>query len=521
MPLSTDLLIDSGRLVAPRENYGLLIEPEPGLIFRAIGAVNGLREAAVLDRSVADLRESLLRRLGLNGPVIATGHQVEFFHAGVFAKIIAGQHLARRAAGGPLVYLAVDTDVPKTDRLPVPQVTAAGVRRVEVTLPGLDARLPICRQPAMPRAHWLDFFTRVADLTPGYEQSLLRPFIPGWLDGPPGSADFTAAMECGQAAAERALGLDDSLTLRMSELARGPEFRAFAAHLLLNARPFAEEYNRARDDYRLRNRERNPARPVPPLALTPERVELPLWLASRDGPRRRLSVRERHDAFELFANDEAVGALPREHLARADRAGAPWPIEADGWEVWPRALTLSAFVRLFVSDLFIHGIGGARYDEMTEDFIRRFYGVSLPPMACISATLLLNLPRAGVLPEELGAARRASRDIRFNPQRCLTNLPDTLLRCKDELTRRSRTLRAEQPHDHAARKMVFDELRRVNEQMLRPAAWRPAELDERVQTLEEQQRLDRAAMNREYFYALHSVAAMRTLAERLRAALRA
>ena len=51
--------------------------------------------------------------------------------------------------------------------------------------------------------------------------------------------------------------------------------------------------------------------------------------------------------------------------------------------------------RLFVGDVFIHGIGGAKYDRITDGLIRRYYQVEPSNMACVSATLLLDLPHDG------------------------------------------------------------------------------------------------------------------------------
>ncbi len=48
------------------------------------------------------------------------------------------------------------------------------------------------------------------------------------------------------------------------------------------------------------------------------------------------------------------------------------------------------------------------------------------------------------------------------------------------------------------------EIRRASEQMLQTDSWRPAEYDQRVETLLAGLRLDRVALDREYFYALHA-----------------
>ena len=49
-------------------------------------------------------------------------------------------------------------------------------------------------------------------------------------------------------------------------------------------------------------------------------------------------------------------------------------LEAHGFKIRTRALTTTMFARLFLADLFIHGIGGGIYDELTDRIIERYYG---------------------------------------------------------------------------------------------------------------------------------------------------
>ena len=70
--------------------------------------------------------------------------------------------------------------------------------------------------------------------------------------------------------------------------------------------------------------------------------------------------------------------------------------ERQGQKVRSRALTNTLFARLFLADLFVHGIGGGKYDELTDDIIRRFYGCEPPAFLVLSATRLLPLPAVPV-----------------------------------------------------------------------------------------------------------------------------
>ena len=89
----------------------------------------------------------------------------------------------------------------------------------------------------------------------------------------------------------------------------------------------------------------------------------------------RLFARVAGDRLDLRCGTEAWPTLPRD----GKRTEREWPrLEAEGFKVRTRALTTTLFARLFLADLFIHGIGGAKYDELTDAILRRFYGFEPP-----------------------------------------------------------------------------------------------------------------------------------------------
>ncbi len=61
-----------------------------------------------------------------------------------------------------------------------------------------------------------------------------------------------------------------------------------------------------------------------------------------------------------------------------------------GVKLRPRALLTTLFARLLLGDQFVHGIGGAKYDQLTDALLERFCGVA--PPAFITATATVRLP---------------------------------------------------------------------------------------------------------------------------------
>src|SRR5690606_40978326 len=102
-------------------------------------------------------------------------------------------------------------------------------------------------------------------------------------------------------------------------------------------------------------------------------VELPLWRVDREGRRHR-----------AFLHD----------------------LEMDG-TLYPRALMMTALARLGLCDLFIHGTGGGRYDQVTERWMYEWLKVKLAPMAV--ATASIHLPFKSVQTTGVQAARIAYR----------------------------------------------------------------------------------------------------------------
>ena len=543
--MSQERLIDYERLTTPKGHLETLLEPSiekllevagvrsstiggdqdqdrlfnhPSLCRHGAGITGrdasarlaGPRRIAGYD--LVEIRESLRRRLGLRGLVVLTGHQCEFFHAGVLAKTIATVDLAERV-GGESAFMGVDSDLTNSPTVVVPCVDDGEVRVESFPIPGCEARRAIEDQPLVAVARWRAFFEGIRRRY-GARASMLEEYARG-LEGDADMADvgLGEVVFRGQRNVLESLGLTAPTVISVSRATDTPEFRLFAAHLAVCAEEFARCYNEARRSYRRRRRVRNPQRPAPLLSIDGGRVEAPLWLCRPGEPRRRVFVERSDDRIVLYAEDERAGVVEASPARGLDDSIVPLVFEDAQWRVRPRALALTAFARLFLCDVFVHGIGGAKYDEMTEDFARSFFGVDLTPACCVSATARLPLPRDDVVRDDVLRAERALRDIRYNPQRHIDGLPRTMLARRDELIRRSGELRAAATAD---RREVFEQIRAANAEMLRRRPERPAELRRRLDETTRRHRSNVRACEREFFFALHSRETLTLLARNIR-----
>jgi hypothetical protein len=166
-----------------------------------------------------------------------------------------------------------------------------------------------------------------------------------------------------------------------------------------------------------------------------------------------------------------------------------------------RALTTTMFARLLVGDLFLHGIGGAKYDELGDEIAREFFGITPPAYLTFSMTLWLNQESDPARPEQLADLERALRDLRFNPDRHLADFRVAEARSWLEAKRQAIASPVETRHQRLDR---FHAIRRANE------ALQPLVAEERARLEAERERLlaglrrNAVAQHREYAFVLHS-----------------
>lgn len=372
---------------APPADGARLVWPQPTTLLRHV-VDNASRLAAatgvlVQNLPLRDLRSSARRFVGHVEPLplVATGHQAELYHPGVWVKDVLIDALASRL-GGKALHLAVDTDQ---------------VKHLVVRYPG--ASVPISDDPRLTFAAWsaqvaspspghLDFLERVIrETTSGLH---FRPMLLTFLEQLRGSGErgLSRALTTASLRIDESLGLSRTNVIA-SDLWASEAFAAFAYHVAAHADRFADDYDAALDAYRAETGTSDPNRPMPNLLRTEESFELPFWLDDlASGVRTRPTV---------FRDDREWVLQP------VDRDAFAFDPRLDGWEaarrlndylrqsrlrLAPRALTLTLFVRLCLVDLFVHGIGGGRYDQVTDRIIRRHFGLEPPAFAVTTATLL-------------------------------------------------------------------------------------------------------------------------------------
>ncbi len=427
-----------------------------------------------------------------NVRVIVTGHAPDFIHPGVWAKHIVAARLAASLDGHAL-DLVVDSDAPKETALRIPVVKRDRVSLGVVRYADQSAGMSFDQIGGMNDEETARFGDAVRGaMGARFEQSQMPRFIEG-LRARAGAGDWVDQAVHARRHVEAQFGivLQD---VRVSRLSFAPVF----ADWMLNAERFATCYNRALAEYRLRYRVRSINRPIPDLVCEAGRCELPIWVCRHAQPRQRLFVEPSGDGIRLWAGATSVGTVGTDGWPTSSEVG-------DGWRLRPRALALTMWARLFLADLFLHGIGGAKYDRITDRIIEEYYGVSPPHIACVSATLLANLPRTGVTADDVRRARWALRDTQHNPQRHLAADAETMpwFQRRQQAVRAAMRLKKTRSRDRAGRRHHFQRIRDINAALLRI---RPDRLPATRRVLTDalhKSHSNEAASSREYFFGLY------------------
>ncbi|HEY5506562.1 MAG TPA: hypothetical protein VIK83_03630, partial [Coriobacteriia bacterium] len=205
----------------------------------------------------------------------------------------------------------------------------------------------------------------------------------------------------------------DYLELPVTSMAGSRSFAAFVTQIALDAPRFVAGYNAALAAYRERTGTRSAAQPFPDLEILPDRIELPLWTLGAG--RRPVWVTTGAEPA-LVSGDDDLCRLGR------DPAYAVDAILSSGVRLAPKALALTLFTRMFVADVFIHGVGGGRYDQVTDDVARRYFGVEPPPFVVASLTVYLPLGAHVVSDEEIEEAAMALNRLTHNPDQMLADV---------------------------------------------------------------------------------------------------
>jgi hypothetical protein len=369
-------------------------------------------------------------------PIFLAGHQPQLFHPGVWLKNFALGSLARQH-GAVAVNLVVDSDTAKGVALRVP---GGSVSQPHATMIPYDAPAPAVpyEERAILDRRLLDSFDRrvFEQLCPLVPEPLIRNYWPLVRQRAEATGNLGASLAQARHQLEGQWGLH-TLEVPQSRVCDSEAFHWFAGHILAELPRFHAVYNAALAEYRRVHGIRNAAQPMPDLASDGPWLEAPFWGWSAADPQRRHLFARREGERILLRAGEGGGERGQSHFrwgeSGSNEGGQSHFRLDEDWDsplkIRSRALITTLWARLVLGDLFLHGIGGAKYDQLTDLLIERFFGLAPPGFMVISATLHLPIEgrRAGFQPaQDAGRLGKSSytiaqrlRDLTYHPERCL------------------------------------------------------------------------------------------------------
>jgi len=467
-------------------------------------------------RQIVEKAREYLAGAGLDVPeadpgrLVVTGHQPELFHPGVWVKNFAAAAIAR-GAGGVGLNIIVDNDIPKSTGIKVPSDDGSTLRVERVLFDEWSGEIPYEDLKVHDEALFGSFPGRVRKVLPS---ALADPVLDEFWPHAVGFGGKTDRLGLRFALARRAVEAEwgvHNLEVPLSKICETEGFLWFASHLLAHLPRFQQVHNDALQRYRELYGIRSRHHPVPALGTQGDWLEAPFW-AWREGERRRrpLLARQRGRVMDLRlgGEDEPFLDLPlsadREACCAVDRL---MTLPVQGVRLRTRALTTTMFSRYLLGDLFLHGIGGAKYDELGDEVSGRFFGTEPPDYLTMSMTLWMGLADDPSAPGRLAEIGRERRDLTYNPDRFLTDPVDAETMRRVEAKRRAV---AGPVATHAQRLERFRAIRQCNEALQQCVAGRREALASEQAGVAAGVRRNSLAHSREYPMVLHSRRRLRT-----------
>lgn len=348
------------------------------------------------------------------------GHQPQLFHPGVWFKNFALDHLAK-AHDALGINLLIDSDSIKSASLWVPAGTGIDPRLVSVALDRAGPPIPYEERKINDRRVFLQFGRRVMEQAAGLvPEPMLGRYWPMAIERSRQTDNLGACLAQSRHQWEVRWG-GRTLEVPQSRICQTESFAWLVSHIVAQLPRFREVYNQTVHDYRQANGIRNAAHPVPDLAADDGWLETPFWVWTPDNvSRRALFARQQGGEVILTDRRRWQAVLPLEPHGDATRAvGRLMELSCQGVKIRSRALMTTLWARLVLGDLFLHGIGGAKYDQVTDGLIERFFGLRPPGYMVLSATLLLPVERCQVRLEESREIDRQLRGLDWHPERAI------------------------------------------------------------------------------------------------------
>ncbi|MCP4298732.1 MAG: hypothetical protein GY786_24375 [Proteobacteria bacterium] len=295
-----------------------------------------------------------------------------------------------------------------------------------------------------------------------------------------------------------------NMEVPVSHISETDSFLNFFLHITANLKRFVDIYNANLREYRRLKKISSKANPLPDLMEKGFVVEMPFWMWKKNEPRKSL--------FASVANDSRISIICEnkivEHFDFGERNRSTDNLErlkvliSKGIKIRPKAIANTMYSRLFFSDLFVHGIGGAKYDLITNEIIREFFCVEPPEYATISATLHLPYKPHEASKEDVNSLKHTIKDMGHNPERYASDeiMKDIEMR---SMVSEKKDLISRKTNDSKEKHLTFGRIKQLNRLMKKKISPLIKEKEKEMEDLEKKLKYNSIVTNRDYPFCLY------------------
>lgn len=311
---------------------------------------SAMRELAAL-RGIS-LLDDVSEPSNIECAIVMAGHQPVIYHPGILEKITRLRSIASESAAYA-VNVAIDTDEGDGGRLLWPLRDADDViikQRSIGTGEGLfrDQRV-VSREESAPIFAEMKRDLGSSGCVRAVEGAARAECLYAALEG--------ESIVMANAIVRKSLSDGGYDEVPLSWLLEAPTVRECIQRIIRDSERFVTLYNATLETYRVEHKIKNPANPFPNMTVTVDEIEVPLWEIGK-GSRKGVIVKR--GGVSLSSNLIA-----------------------------PRGSIVTLLLRGMCSDLFIHGIGGGKYDQFVNAFAEAYWRNPLPRFVVASATAYL------------------------------------------------------------------------------------------------------------------------------------
>jgi hypothetical protein len=500
-------------LSVPKEKDVIFVAPDlskwPSLL-----ADNRLNAEKVMARSKS--RNELLRiarnytikntnvcQNDIHENVIVTGHQAIWQHCGIWAKSLTTFKFAK-AVNGTGLHLVLDHDICDTAIIWPRQNTNGSFCFERIEIESEQKPIPLEFRPVPPQTHLKNFIDTIIDIQAGQFCSDIWPkYMVSEKNRISHLSNVADVITYFQSMLNVGLGLN-MIYLPVSKLSESDAFLNFITSIIADAVNFADSYNNGVST-QFNDVTTNSRGSIQHLAIDKKSglTELPFWLVLPDGKRASLYVeQEKNHKIRIGTASGGLEDLIYHNGKIHELRSA---LQRLGYRLRPKAVSLTLFVRLFLADWFVHGVGGASYEPVTDYIIENYYRIKPLRYGVATCTMMLPLPNHLTHNKNnLSQLKHNLHDIKHNPEKYIDKAMlerepvASLIQTKKE--------RIAQARDRALsislRKSAWNSLAKINEKLFEYAKDTAGILEKEIAEFEKSLITQDVCSCREYFFGL-------------------